>query len=338
MQNSQILNWLTEDDNPPVKLMTLKRLLHRPESDPEVQKARSRLMDYEVTQGILAHSDEIWQSDTYGQWSYKGKYWNTIYLGHFLADGQDQRVNKGITKMLERGWKAYNCMNACMLTAFRRLGFGDHTHVINGTETMAQSLLDSGGIQCAGMQYDLMTHCYMTLPKYLLCFSEVPSDLITDTIQKAINWIVNELVSHQVYIYLPIHRKEWVKVRDKAPKRGELAPGERVKDWIAEQRTQFMTEHGFGGFQPKTYWTRFGFPLNYNSDIVEAMLALASVSTPMCADLEKPLQIIRDKRSADGVWHLDRTYNGKMWVDVEVKGQPSKWITLFALIVLDHFE
>jgi hypothetical protein len=27
-----------------------------------------------------------------------------------------------------------------------------------------------------------------------------------------------------------------------------------------------------------------------------------------------------------------------LWVDVEVKGQPSKWITLFALIVLEHFS
>jgi hypothetical protein len=27
-----------------------------------------------------------------------------------------------------------------------------------------------------------------------------------------------------------------------------------------------------------------------------------------------------------------------MWADVEVKGQPSKWITLHALIVLDHFS
>jgi hypothetical protein len=27
-----------------------------------------------------------------------------------------------------------------------------------------------------------------------------------------------------------------------------------------------------------------------------------------------------------------------MWVDVEEKGKPSKWLTYFALLVLDHFE
>jgi hypothetical protein len=34
---------------------------------------------------------------------------------------------------------------------------------------------------------------------------------------------------------------------------------------------------------------------------------------------------------------MENSLNGKMWVDVEEKGKPSKWITYFALYVLDHF-
>ena len=338
MKRKEIITWLLEEDNPPVRFLTLTRLLHRSESDIDVQDTRTKLMDYPVTQGILAHSDEIWHSDKYFRWSYKGRYWNTVYLGHFMADGQEPRIAKGVGMMLEQEWNANYCMTACMLTAFRRLGYGDHPHVVEGTQTLARCLLDAGGIPCAGMQYDLMTHCYMTLPKYLFCFSEVPSEQKTPVIQKAIDWIVNELVSHHVYIYLPANRKAWLEIRDQAPKRRELVPGETVKGWVAEKREQFMQERGFGGHIPKSYWTRFGFPLNYNSDIVEAMLALASVDTPISVELEKPLQIIRKKRTSSGVWLLDRTFNGKMWVDVETKGKPSKWITLFALIVLDHFS
>ena len=33
----------------------------------------------------------------------------------------------------------------------------------------------------------------------------------------------------------------------------------------------------------------------------------------------------------------ERTLNGKMWIDIEQKGQPSKWITLRALRVLKNF-
>jgi hypothetical protein len=132
MNKDEILDWLSEEDNPPVRLLTLTRLLHKPETDAEVQDARARLMDYSVTQGILAHSDEIWHTDARGRWSFRGKLWNTAFLGHFLADGHDPRIAEGVQALLEREWTGNYCMTACMLTAFRRLGYGRHPHVIQG--------------------------------------------------------------------------------------------------------------------------------------------------------------------------------------------------------------
>ena len=110
MHRDEILNWLLEEDNPPVRLLTLTRLLHRPETDPEVQETRDRLMTYSVTQGILAHSDTFWQGGGRSFWSYKGKHWNTVYLGHFYADGHDPRIEAGVQRLLdERGWVQSNC-------------------------------------------------------------------------------------------------------------------------------------------------------------------------------------------------------------------------------------
>ena len=40
------------------------------------------------------------------------------------------------------------------------------------------------------------------------------------------------------------------------------------------------------------------------------------------------------KQDAAGRWKMEYTYNGKMWQDVEQKGEPSKWVTLRALRVL----
>jgi hypothetical protein len=31
---------------------------------------------------------------------------------------------------------------------------------------------------------------------------------------------------------------------------------------------------------------------------------------------------------------MEHSFNGKMWIDIEEKGEPSKWITLRALRVL----
>jgi hypothetical protein len=339
VNRDEVLSWLLEENNVPVRLLTLTRLLHRAETDADVQDARAHLMDYSVTQGILAHSDAIWESGPRTFWSYKGKHWNTVYLGHFMADGQDPRIAEGVQALLERRWlrDRWHCMTACMLRAFRQLGYGDHPTVIQGTETLAHRLLDGGGIACSGMNTSLLSRCYMTLPKLLLCFGEVRPEQRSPAIQEAIAWITRELVDHQVYIYVAGNRKAWDAVRPRSRRKADAPEGETPDSWRDKVKARFLAEHGLGELQPKRIWTRFGFPLNYNSDILEAMVALATVGTPMSDTLEKPLQVIRDKRTADGVWRLEKSLNGQMWVDVEVKGQPSKWITLFALIVLDHF-
>jgi len=46
------------------------------------------------------------------------------------------------------------------------------------------------------------------------------------------------------------------------------------------------------------------------------------------------LGLVLSKRDEHNRWKMEYTYNGKTWVDVEVKGQLSKWVTLRALRVL----
>jgi hypothetical protein len=346
MNADAILNWLLEEDNPPVRLLTLTRLLHRPETDAEVQVARARLMTYSVTEGILAHGEQFWPADDQAYAKYTGKYWQVIFLGQFLADGQDPHIAGGVRDMLAgrkwvNRWAGGQCLTANLLTAFRRLGYGDHPVVQEETEALAERILTDRGIDCEVMAYSLLPRCYMALPKLLLCFGEVPPERRSTAVRGAIQWISQELIEHQVYVYVPGNRKAWQEVLARAPKRADLPPGQTVKGWVADRGERFRAERGLGELEPKPGWTQFGFPLNYNSDVLEAMVALAAVGVPMSAPagaaLDKPLQVIRDKRTADGTWRLEKSFNGKMWVDVEIKGQPSKWITLFALIVLDHF-
>jgi hypothetical protein len=347
VDRDMIIDWLLGEDNPPVRLLTLTRLLGHPETDAEVQDTRAQLMSYSVTQGILAHSEEIWQPNPRSFWSYKGKHWNTTYLGSFLADGRDPRIAEGVQNLIQqRGWvrsNCFQCMTACMLTAFRRLGYGEHPIVEQETEALARRLLDDGGIACTAANNSLLLHCYIALPKLLLCFGEVPTGQRSPAMQAAIDWIVPELLAQQVYIYVPGNSRAWQAVRKQLPKkRADLPEDETRESWTAKTKARFLAEHGMGERQPKPSWTRFGFPLNYNSDTLEAMVALATVGTPLSvptsAALEKPLQLIRDKRTAGGVWRLEKSLNGQMWVDVEVKGEPSKWITFFAMMVLDHFK
>ena len=50
------------------------------------------------------------------------------------------------------------------------------------------------------------------------------------------------------------------------------------------------------------------------------------------------IEIIETARQKDGRWLLKDSFNGKMWIDIEEKNKPSKWVTLRALYVLQMWN
>ncbi|MCG8342267.1 MAG: hypothetical protein MI684_05455 [Chlorobiales bacterium] len=337
-----VIHWLLEDENPPVRYLTLTKLLNHPETASEVRQTRARFMEYNVTQGILRHSKEFWKNDDRAYWKYTGKYWQLIFLGQFMADGKDPRIAEGTHDILKkRKWvmkSGGQCLTANLLTAFRRLGYGGHTVVIEETEALANRIVTDRGIKCTAMDCSLLPRCYMAVPKILLLFAEIPAQKRSVNVNLAIELLVEKLLENEVYVYVPSARKEWRKILDKAPKRADLPEGETVKNWIFKQKDAFLDSHDLGARIPKQGWVNFGFPLHYNADILEEMYALALLETQMTPQLKRPLEIIRDKMTPDGKWVMENSLNGKMWADVEEKGKPSKWITFFALYVQGHFN
>ncbi|MFQ5630660.1 MAG: hypothetical protein ACE5I1_17960 [bacterium] len=208
-----VIHWLLEEENPPVRYLTLTKLLQKPETDSEVQQAKARLMEYNLTQGILKHSTEFWKDDDRAYWKYTGKYWQLIFVGQFMADGKDPRIAEGVHDRLnKRKWvmkSGGQCLTANLLAAFMRLGYGDHPVVIEEIESLANRVIADSGIKCTVMDYSLLSHCYMALPKLLLCFGEIPQEKRSAVVKSAIELIAKTLVAHQVYVYVPAHRKEW---------------------------------------------------------------------------------------------------------------------------------
>ena len=337
-----VIHWLLEDENPPVRYLALTKLLNLPETASEVRQTRARFMEYDVTQGILKHSQEFWKDDDRAYWKYTGKYWQLIFLGQFMADGKDPRIAEGTHDILKkRKWvmkSGGQCLTANLLTAFRRLGYGDHPVVIEETEALANRIVTDRGIKCTAMDCSLLSHCYMAVLKILLLLAEIPAQKRSVNVNLAIALLVQTLLENEVYVYVPSARKEWRKILDKAPKRADLPEGETVKNWIFKQKDAFLDSHDLSARIAKQGWVNFGFPLHYNSDILEAMYAMALLETPMTPQLKRPLEIIRDKMTPDGKWVMENSLNGKMWADVEEKGKPSKWITYFALYVQNHFK
>ncbi len=338
----QVLDWLLEQDNPPVRFLTLTRLLHEGPRSKAVREAKARLMDYPVTRRILRHAPDLWKGDDRALWKYDGKYWQLIFLGQFLADGKDPSIAEGVRAVLDRrSWvttKRDCCLAANLLAGISQLGYGSDPIVREEMEALAERFLDAGGIACSYMNYSLLPHCYMAEPKYLLCFGQIPTAERSRRMTAAIERLVHDLVQNEVFVYMPDCRKEWEKQIESRPRRGELAAGETVKDWVAVRRREFYARRGEIPRKPKPGWLKFGFPLHYNSDVLEALYALAFVSTPRSPELEKALEVVRARRTEAGTWNLDKSMNGKMLVDVEEPGKPSKWLTYRALYVLNHFR
>ncbi len=336
-----VLQWLLEPTNPPVRYLTLTDLLGKPATAPEVRTTQARLMQYSVTREILSHPGSLPLDDERPYWKYDGLYWQLILLGQCLADGRDPRIAEAIRFVLEhRHWvqkRRWQCLTANLLGALIRLGHGDHPVVVEETEALARRIVEEGGIDCSEMGSSLLTRCFMALPKLLLCFAEVPPEKRSKTITKAIERITSALIDKNVFVYLPARRKEWNEVLAGRPKSTDLPRGESVKGWVAHRREEFLTMHGGGDPGPKQGWVKFGFPLHYNSDVLEAMVGLARAGAPRDPHFDSALQVIRDKRTADGRWIMERSMNGKMLVDVEEMGTPSKWLTYRALSVFKHF-
>lgn len=48
--------------------------------------------------------------------------------------------------------------------------------------------------------------------------------------------------------------------------------------------------------------------------------------------------LLLSKQDDLGKWRLERSFNGRLQVNIEQEGKPSKWVTLNALRVLKRFQ
>ncbi len=86
--------------------------------------------------------------------------------------------------------------------------------------------------------------------------------------------------------------------------------------------------------KPNSSWFKFGYPIGYVTDVLQNLEVLVSLGYARDPRLNRALEMVESKQDSQGRWKLEYSYNGKTWVDIEKKGQPSKWVTLRAVKVL----
>ncbi len=83
---------------------------------------------------------------------------------------------------------------------------------------------------------------------------------------------------------------------------------------------------------------RLSFPGRWHYDILRALDYFQDAGVPWDERMRPACEVLLKKRRADGRWPLQANYPGALHFEMEKPGQPSRWNTLRALRVLNHYE
>lgn len=110
----------------------------------------------------------------------------------------------------------------------------------------------------------------------------------------------------------------------------------RGEEYLLERR---LLHRLSDGEVPQKRWLYVGFPNGWFYDVVRALDYFRQARPEPDKQMTEALEIVASKRDANGRWSLDHVYHDASLVDFgEAEGQPSRWITLRALRVLDWYS
>jgi hypothetical protein len=80
------------------------------------------------------------------------------------------------------------------------------------------------------------------------------------------------------------------------------------------------------------------YPSRWFYDILRALVYFQTAGIPYDPRMQDALDVLLKKRRKDGTWPVQAKHAGQVHFDMEKTGDPSRWNTLRALRVLQHFS
>jgi len=320
--------WLLEINNPSVRFFTLRYLLEKPETNVDVETTKQQIMKSGVVPVILDKQDKggYWEDrERFYSAKYKGTVWQLLILAELGADGNDARIRKACEFILahsqdtESGGFAYStsakkgggrhsevipCLTGNLIYSLIRLGYLNDSRVQRGIEwiTTYQRFDDKIAETPKGWPYDRLKTG---------CFSRHSCHMGAVKALKALAEIPEN--------------KQTTAIRKTIEKGAEYFLIHHV----------FKSSHNLDRI-PKPGWLKFGFPLMYQTDVLEILGILTKLGYHD-QRMQEAMDILISKQDTNGRWILENTFNGRYQVNIEKKEEPSKWITLNAMQVLKRY-
>ena len=318
--NEDTLSWLLEPDdaNPGVRYFALRDLFDRGERDAEVQAAQKRVMQTGPVPAILdaQYPDGYWIKPGPGYSpKYRSTVWQVLFLAQLGADGRDERIRRAVEHIfthLQADSGAFatrgnpstsiHCLWGNMVRALLDMGYLGDERLDRAIDSLARSVTGEGyewyrkgGVQGPGFPCS----ANYGLP----C-----------------GWGAVRVL--------------WALAR--------IPPDIRTpaSEQAIEVTVRFLLTHDVAHaaypFKERisSSWFKFGYPLGYVTDVLLNLEALTETGHGGDPRLVEAIDLVIAKRDDERRWGMEYSLNGKMWADIETKGEPSKWVTLRALRML----
>lgn len=336
------LNWLLEKSNPSVRYFTLRDILEKDRMDLQLISAKKEIWKSRVITRIFEkqHDEGYWEeSENAYHPKYRSSYWQIMTLGQLGIEKTDERVRKACEhifqfqlkeggfssstpnlalkeydRLLKKGKKLppseewasaevhehqYSCLTGNMAVALIRMGYSDDARTKKALQWLVKIQNKDGGWLCPYWQAHVRdTHG---------CFYGTICPL-------------------EAFSEVP--KAKWTKEVRQTIERGA--------EFLLMHRLFKADHHGYRVINKA--WLQLAFPWFYGYNILRGLDILTKLDYVNDERLEDAVNLIMQKRQSDGTWKLDSTPAGRMQTNIEVKGKPSKWITMIALRVLKRLS
>ena len=325
--NANPIPWLLEDNNPSVKYFTLIDVLKRAENDPEVRKTKEEIAKKGVVPKILTKQKEggYWQdSQNFYTAKYKGTVWQIIILAELGVDGKDNHIRKACEFILKNSQDRES--NGFSMWVSVKTGGGRATGVIPClTGNLVYSLIKLGYLKDERVQNSI--NWITTYQRFDDGIKDTPKD-----------WPYERLVvcwgKHSCHMGVVKALKALAEIPFNQRNKEVKSTIEEGVEYLLKHRI-YKKSHDLGRVS-KPGWLRFGFPLMYQTDVLEILEILTRLGYHD-ERMQEAIDLLISKQDNQGRWKLESTFNGRFQTNIEQKGKPSKWITLNALKVLKNF-
>jgi hypothetical protein len=324
--NANSITWLLEDNNPSVKYFTLIDVLERAENDPEVRKTKEEIMKKGVVPKILAKQKDggYWEdSQKFYTAKYKGAVWQIIILAELGADGKNDRIRRACEFILDNSQDRES--NGFSIWVSAKAG-GRFSGVIPClTGNLVYSLIKLGYLKDERVQNSI--NWITTYQRFDDGIKDTPKDWPYE------RWVIC-WGKHSCHMGVVKALKALAEIPFNQRNK-------KAKNTIEEGAEYLLKHHIYKRSHDlsrvsKPGWLRFGFPLMYQTDVLEILGILTRLGYHDERMLEA-IDLLISKQDDQGKWKLRSTFNGRFQTNIEQKGKPSKWITLNALRVLKNF-